>query len=661
VNTIKNTMVGKNRKNSGEKDNILINGFDDTIFTRKSSAGNCIISTIKSALPIITWLPQYNLSDAISDLIAGVTVGLTVIPQGIAYATIAGLEPQYGLYSAFMGCFVYMVFGSCKDITIGPTAIMALMTGIHAQYGADYAILLAFLSGLIILACGLLKLGFLIDFISMPVIAGFTSAAAITIATSQVKSLLGLTIPSDEKSHLHLGIIDPWIDVFTHIRSCRWQDALLGFVCCAILLSLRKLNRTNWLKPVTKDGTAKGCQAACNKLPATAFKIMGKFVWFVCTARNAIIVIFCLILAMIVDPKAIMCKDDPDNCVFTLTGSDMTPGLPSFTPPPFSTHANKTEVGFGGMVSQLGSAIFIIPLIAILESVAIAKAFSKGKPVDASQEMLALGFCNIAASFVQSMPITGSFSRTAVNCASGVKTALGGLYTGVLVILCLQFLMPACAFIPKATLAAVIITAVIFSVEHHIVKPVWNSKRADLIPGFACFFGCLFYELEMGIGFGVLIQILMILYHTARPHLEDEIRKVPGPGDQDKMYLSITPHAGVLFPAVTHVRAVITNKSINQDFPRIPVVIDCSHMYHLDYTAAAQFSDMMQEFSSRQQEIFWLSPNMRVSQTLKSVAGDMFIRISSPHQILEDQRDGTLKDNNLNVIEEEEPFDVQAQ
>ena len=105
---------------------------------------------------------------------------------GIAYATIAGLEPQYGLYSAFMGCFVYMVFGSCKDITIGPTAIMALMTGIHAQYGADYAILLAFLSGLIILACGLLKLGFLIDFISMPVIAGFTSAAAITIATSQV-------------------------------------------------------------------------------------------------------------------------------------------------------------------------------------------------------------------------------------------------------------------------------------------------------------------------------------------------------------------------------------------------------------------------------------------------------------------------------------------
>ena len=167
------------------------------------------------------------------------TVGLTVIPQGIAYAIVAGLPPQYGLYSAFMGCFVYCIFGSSKDITIGPTAIMAIMTGVHAQYGPDYAVLLAFLSGIIILACGLLQLGFLIDFISVPVIAGFTSAAALTIASGQIKSLLGLTIPSEEKSHLHLGVVDGWIDVFTHIQTCRWQDATLGLICCVILLSLR--------------------------------------------------------------------------------------------------------------------------------------------------------------------------------------------------------------------------------------------------------------------------------------------------------------------------------------------------------------------------------------------------------------------------------------
>lgn len=152
----------------------------------------------------------------------------------------AGLEPQYGLYSAFMGCFMYIIFGSSKDITIGPTAIMALMTGIHAQYGAQYAILLAFLSGCIILTCGLLKLGFLIDFISIPVIAGFTSAAALTIATSQVKSLLGLTLPPKEfRSHTHLGVVDSWIDVFRNITTCRWQDAVLGLICCVVLLALR--------------------------------------------------------------------------------------------------------------------------------------------------------------------------------------------------------------------------------------------------------------------------------------------------------------------------------------------------------------------------------------------------------------------------------------
>ena len=167
-----------------------------------------------------------------------VTAELTLHTAGIAYALVAGLPPQYGLYSAFMGCFVYIIFGSSKDITIGPTAIMALMTGLHAQHGPEYAVLLTFLSGCIILLCGLLRLGFLIDFISVPVIAGFTSAAAITIASSQVKSLLGLTIL--EKSHLHhLGIIPSWVDVFTNIKTCRWQDATLGLVSCAVLLSLR--------------------------------------------------------------------------------------------------------------------------------------------------------------------------------------------------------------------------------------------------------------------------------------------------------------------------------------------------------------------------------------------------------------------------------------
>ena len=184
-----------------------------------------------------------------------------------------------------MGCFVYIVFGSSKDITIGPTAIMALMTGQHAQLGADYAVLLAFISGLLILLCGLLRLGFLIDFISVAVIAGFTSAAALTIASSQMKSLLGLSIV--EESHLHhLGIIPKWIDVFTNIKTCRWQDATLGLLTCAVLLGLRSLNRTDWLKEAEDGEEVRGCRAVCNKLPRPALKFLAKFVWFICTARS---------------------------------------------------------------------------------------------------------------------------------------------------------------------------------------------------------------------------------------------------------------------------------------------------------------------------------------------------------------------------------------
>ena len=198
---------------------------------------------VKKKFPILSWLPKYNLDCAVSDVIAGVTVGLTVIPQGIAYALVAGLEPQYGLYSAFMGCFAYCFFGSCKDITIGPTAIMSLMTGAVfkggslALYGKYYAVLLSFFSGIIILIFGILQLGFLIDFISIPVITGFVSAAAITIASGQIKGIFGIKI--EEKSETHAGLVDDYIDIFENIDTVKLNDTILGLVCAILLLSLR--------------------------------------------------------------------------------------------------------------------------------------------------------------------------------------------------------------------------------------------------------------------------------------------------------------------------------------------------------------------------------------------------------------------------------------
>jgi len=605
---------------------------------RKQGACKRMKKNARKKLPILDWLPLYNADSGVSDMIAGVTVGLTVIPQGIAYAVVAGLPPQYGLYSAFMGCFVYCLFGSAKDITIGPTAIMALMTNTYAQYGPQYAVLLSFLSGIIILLCGLLQLGFLIDFISVPVIAGFTSAAALTIASGQWSSLLGLTIDKDHKSHTHAGVTDYYIDIVHNIGTIRWQDAVLGLVCSLVLLSLRAINRTQWFKPI-KGEPFSVIQRLTNRLPAKGLFVLDKIVWFICTARNAMVVIICLVLAWYLDPELHSCKTEPEECVFTLTGS-IESGLPAFQPPPFSipasnssingTSSDQESVSFTEMAGKLGSAIIIIPIIAILESVAIAKAFACGKPVDASQEMVALGLCNIVGSFVQAMPTTGSFSRTAVNSASGVKTSLGGVYTGGLVILCLAFLMPYCAFIPKATLAAVILTAVIFSVEHHVIKPMWNSKKIDLLPGFVCFLVGLFYELEMGIFSGIGVHLMIVMYHTARPGVMVEIKQVPG---AHQHYLSIRPDQGIVFPSVSYIRNLISKAATKEGNSIMPVIIDCSHVSQTDFTAAEGFHAMLGDFKKRSQPVYWLATNQGVISTLKAIAGDDLKLLNGPLEL----------------------------
>ncbi|XP_073167400.1 sodium-independent sulfate anion transporter isoform X5 [Lepidochelys kempii] len=194
----------------------------------------CSYCTVQRRLPVLRWLPQYSLQWLQLDLIAGVTVGLTVVPQALAYAEVAGLPVQYGLYSSFMGCFVYCLLGTSKDVTLGPTAIMSLLVSSYAFHDPAYAILLTFLSGCIQLAMGLLHLGFLLDFVSCPVIKGFTSAASVTISFNQVKNILGLhNIPRQFFLQVY--------HTFQRIGETRVGDALLGLVCLAVLVGLRAM------------------------------------------------------------------------------------------------------------------------------------------------------------------------------------------------------------------------------------------------------------------------------------------------------------------------------------------------------------------------------------------------------------------------------------
>ncbi|XP_055902228.1 sodium-independent sulfate anion transporter [Eupeodes corollae] len=560
--------------------------------------------------PILRWFPKYSSTDAIGDLVAGITVGLTVIPQALAYSGIAGLPAAYGLYGSFLGCFVYIFLGSCKDVPIGPTAIAALLTFQTAHGSWEKAVLLCLLCGIVELLMGLFNLGFLIDFVSGPVSSGFTSAVSLIIVTSQIKDILGIAAKGST-------FIEIWLHIFENIRETRFFDTILGLTCIVILLTMRRLAS---FKIGGKEESS-----------WTNFhKIMNKIIWIIGTSRNAILVIVC-------GAMGYYFNSTEHGIPFKVIGY-IPPGLPTFQLPPFSITTNttdglKTET-FAELISGMGSGLIVVPLISLMENIAICKAFANGKPVDATQELIAIGAANIVNSFVQGFPGTGALSRGAVNHASGVRTPMGNIYSGALVICALMFFTPYFAFIPKPSLAAIIIAAVVFMVEVKVIKPMWRSKKIDLIPGLATFLACLALPLEVGILLGIGLNVIFILYHAARPKITTENLTTPGGIE----YLMITPDRCLIFPSVDYVRNLVTKQSMRQN---IPVVIDASHVYGADFTAATVIESLFNDFAGRGQLLFFYNLKPSVCSVFESLTPADFAVYYQ-----EEQLDELLKERN---------------
>ncbi|KAF2885202.1 hypothetical protein ILUMI_20958 [Ignelater luminosus] len=552
-------------------------------------------------IPVLGWLPKYSSSDAVGDLVAGITVGLTVIPQSLAYSSVAGLPTEYGLYGSFLGCFVYILFGSCKDVPVGPTAIASLLTfqAVNGR-GPEYAILLCFLSGVLELLMGLLGLGFIIDFVSGPVSSGFTSAVALIIVTSQVKDIFAIRVTGTT-------FVEQWISIFSNIHEISVWDTVLGICCIAILLIMRIVATIKIGPPEQSSDEEK--PPLDDPKPTFFHKFVNKFLWLFGTSRNAILVV----LGACIGYSFFVNGDPP----FVLIGP-IPPGLPEFKPPPFSVSNGNSTASFVDMVADLGSGIVVVALIALLENIAICKAFANGKAVDATQELIAIGLCNIANSFVQGYPGTGSLSRSAVNNASGVRTPLGSLYTGLLVIIALLFFTPYFFYVPKATLAGIIIAAVIFMVEVKVVKPMWRTKKSDLIPGLATFIACLVLPLEIGILIGIGLNLLFILYHAARPKIS--IERLTSRSGVD--YLMLTPDRCLIFPSADYVRNLVTKHSIRQ---AAPAVIDCSHIYGADYTAATVIETLTKDFAARDQTLVFYNLKPSVSSVFEGLSPKEFV------------------------------------
>lgn len=530
---------------------------DQSLLGSGSALRCCSFSTVRSWLPILSWLPKYNLRWLQMDVLAGLTVGMTVVPQALAYADVAGLPVQFGLYSAFMGGFIYMFLGTSKDVTLGPTAIMSLLCFSVVGGEPHRAVLLSLMCGLIQATMGLLRLGFLLDFISYPVIKGFTCAAAITIGFGQVKHILGLRgVPTEFVLEVYY--------TFARIPEARVGDVVLGLLCLTLLITLTFMKRT----------------LPSDEAP-TYSRVARKLIWTVATMRNALVVVGATIVAFSWEAYG--------HHVFTVTG-ETAEGLPPFRPPPTSdTTANGTNVTFGEMVKDFGGGLAVIPFMGLIESIAIAKAFGSqnGYRIAANQELLAIGLTNIMGSFVSAYPVTGSFGRTAVNSQTGVCTPAGGIVTSSIVLLSLAFLMPAFYYIPKASLAAVIICAVAPMVDYTVVKKMWKIYKLDLLPFGVTFLVC-FWEVQYGIIAGVAMSGALLLYNTARP----KIKML----DHDTLVLEL--RSGLSFPATEYLSHFIHKQALQASSPR-SVVLDCHHVSVIDYTVVNELADLLRQFRTQ--------------------------------------------------------------
>ncbi|XP_050539347.1 sodium-independent sulfate anion transporter-like isoform X2 [Daktulosphaira vitifoliae] len=525
--------------------------------TIKSSSNDCIkIHRIKSKkssslqnfilrhLPILTWLPNYDRQKAFGDAVSGITVGLTMVPQSMAYAMLANLAPQVGLYSGLMGGIFYLFLGTVNQVSIGPTSLMALLTYEYTKnLPPIYIPLLTFICGLVEMAMGLLKLGFLVNLISAPVISGFTTATSFIIVLSQLKGILGVRFKGDTVT----DIIEKLIE---HFHERRNGDIYLGLASIVFLLIIRQLQ---FIVP------AKG--------------VLKQILWIFSISRNTLIVLITMFITLFYEINGIS--------VPFLTTNTVEPGYPTFQLPPFGYTSGNTTVTLTEMLYEIRSAIIVIPLVSILANVSIAKAYANGGTINATQEMLALATCNIFGSFIRSMPVCGAFTRSAVSQASGVQTPMSGIYSTVLMNLAILYLTPHFHLIPRAVLSAVLIAAVIFLVDYQIVKPLWKTNRIELFVASVTLLTSLFFTVEIGLLVGVCANILHLALLWSRPKLIIEISKV-----LTTEFVLVTPNSGLYFPSTDYLYKEIMRIRKHEVYEKKPIVLNCVHFKGLDYTAA---------------------------------------------------------------------------
>ena len=512
---------------------------------------------MKKYFPILDWTKNYKKDWFKQDLNAGLTVGIMLIPQGMAYAMLAGLPPIYGLYASIIPQIMYAIFGTSRQLAVGPVAMDSLLVAagvsVFAVAGTEnyiaLAILLSFMMGIIQLTLGLLRFGFLVNFLSKPIISGFTSAAALIIGFSQLKHLLGIDLERTKT-------------IFELIYNA--------------VLRVDELNIFAFLIGVGGIVLIKFLKKKSPKLPA------------------ALIVVVVSILIVF----GFQLNDQGLKIV-----GEIPKGLPSFSLPNLSASE----------LTDLIPMAFTLALIAFMEAISVAKAVqlkhSKEYSIDNNQELIGLGAGNIVGAFFSAYPTTGGFSRTAVNDQSGAKTNLSAIISAVLIIITLLFLTPLFYYLPKAVLGSIVMVAVFGLIDFSFPKKLWKSKKEDFWMLLITFVITLLLGIKEGVLIGVLLLILLLIYRVSKPHIA-VLGKVKGTHtfkninrfNDLELYdnvLVVRHDAELYFTNINNFIETLQNQINIKQTSTTHLVLDFSSVSSIDSTALFELTNFFEDLNQK--------------------------------------------------------------
>lgn len=542
-------------------------------------------SLIEQFIPISDWLPEYHMPDLKKDIRAGLTVGVLLIPQSMAYAIIAGLPAIYGLYASIVPLAIYAIFGTSRQLAIGPVAIISILVaagvGSVAEAGTgqyiQLALAVAFFAGLTQIVMGVFRLGFLMNFISSPVLSGFTSAAAFIIGFSQLGNLLGIDIERSKYVHEVIS------QALTHWNEIHGTTVILGGAAILCIIWFKQWRPTF---PV--------------ELLIVVLSIAGVWLFELDEAGVAVV--------------GEVSKGFP------------TPAIPEVTNIP---------------LNALLPTILAVAFLGFTQSIALAKTMVQRNPdykIDSNQELYSLGLANTIGSIFQAYPVAGSFSRTVVNDENKAKTSLSLLVSALLVTLIVLFLTPLIYYLPMAVLAAIIMTAVPGLIDWREATFLWKIRKRELALMSVTFVTTLGLGILQGIGIGVILSLAIVIHRSSYPNIVmlgripdtetyRDLERYPDAKTQTNTII-VRIDSSLYFANIEYMKEKLEELEVESGKTLEQVIIDANGINEVDSSALHALREIIDEYYSRDIAVYFAN--------VKGPVRDIFKRSSLDELVGED-------------------------